>query len=72
MRRLRACHADWAAVNHRLARAGVLAPCHRAGIRTMIWTVDEEAEMKRWLDDPRVAVLITNRPARAVALRGPA
>jgi glycerophosphoryl diester phosphodiesterase len=69
MRRLRACHADWAAVNHRLARAGVLAQCHRAGIKTMIWTVDEDAEMRRWLADSRVTVLITNRPADAVALR---
>ena len=69
VRRLRACHADWAAVNHRLARAGVLAQCHRAGINAMIWTVDEDAEMRRWLADPRVAVLITNRPADAVALR---
>ena len=69
MRRLRACRADWAAVNHRLARAGVLAQCHRAGIKTMIWTVDEDAEMSRWLADPRVTVLITNRAADAVARR---
>ena len=70
MGRLRACGADWVAVNRRLARAGVLAQCHRAGIRTMIWTVDEDAEMRRWLADPRVTVLITNRPDAAVALRG--
>jgi glycerophosphoryl diester phosphodiesterase len=69
MRRLRACRADWAALNHRLARAGVLAQCHRAGIRAMIWTVDQDAEMRRWLADPRVTVLITNRPVDAVALR---
>jgi glycerophosphoryl diester phosphodiesterase len=58
-----------AAVNRPLARAGVLTQCHRAGIKTMIWTVDEDAEMKRWLADPRVTVLITNRPADAVTLR---
>ena len=69
MRRLRACRADWAAVNYQLAWAGVLAQCHRAGIKTMIWTVDEDREMRRWLADPRVTVLITNRPADAVALR---
>jgi glycerophosphoryl diester phosphodiesterase len=69
MRRLRACRADWAAVNHRLAEAGVLAQCHRAGIKTMVWTVDEDLQMRRWLADPRVAVLITNRPAEAVAMR---
>jgi glycerophosphoryl diester phosphodiesterase len=69
MRRIRACRADWVAVNRRLARAGVLAQCHQAGIKAMIWTVDEDAEMGRWLADPRVTVLITSRPAEAVALR---
>jgi hypothetical protein len=32
-------------------------------------TVDEDAGLRRWLTDPRVTVLITNRPADAVALR---
>jgi glycerophosphoryl diester phosphodiesterase len=67
--RLRACRADWVAVNHRLAGAGVLAQCHRAGLKTMIWTVDEDAGIRRWLADPRITVLITNRPADALALR---
>jgi len=35
----------------------------------MVWTVDEDAGMRRWLADPRVAVLITNRPGDAVAMR---
>jgi glycerophosphoryl diester phosphodiesterase len=69
MRRLRACRADWVAVHRRLAAAGVLAQCHRAGIHAMAWTVDEDTEIKRWLSDRRVTVLITNRPADAVALR---
>jgi glycerophosphoryl diester phosphodiesterase len=69
MRRLRACRADWVAVHRRLAAAGVLARCHRAGMKTMIWTVDEDAEIRRWLADPRVTVLITNRPGDAVAMR---
>ena len=69
MRRLRDCRADWVAVHRRLAAAGVLARCHRAGIKTMIWTVDEDAEMRRWLADPRVTVMITNRPGDAVAMR---
>lgn len=69
LRRLRACRADWVAVHRRLAAAGVLAQCHRAGFTTMVWTVDEDAEMRRWLTDRRVTVLITNRPADAVELR---
>jgi len=69
MRRLGACRADWVAVHRRLAAAGVLARCHRAGIKAMVWTVDEDAEIRRWLADPRVTVLITNRPGDAVAMR---
>ena len=69
MPRIRACGADWAAVNRKLAAAGVVGRCHRHGITTMIWTVDEDKEIMRWLSDSRVAVLITNRPAHAVALR---
>jgi glycerophosphoryl diester phosphodiesterase len=69
MRRLRACRADWVAMHRRLAAAGVLAQCHRAGVKAMVWTVDEDAEIKRWLDDRRVTVLITNRPADAIAVR---
>ena len=69
MRRIRACGADWAAVNRQLAAAGALAQCHRAGITAMIWTVDKDKDIMRWLSDSRIAVLITNRPAHAVALR---
>jgi glycerophosphoryl diester phosphodiesterase len=69
MRRIRACRADWVAVHRRLAAGGVLAQCHRAGIKAMVWTVDDDAEIRRWLTDQRVTVLITNRPADAVALR---
>jgi glycerophosphoryl diester phosphodiesterase len=69
MRRIRACSADWAAVNRQLAAAGVLAQCHRNAITAMIWTVNEDKEIMRWLTDSRVTVLITDRPAHAVALR---
>jgi glycerophosphoryl diester phosphodiesterase len=67
--RIRACGADWAAIHHRLARAGVLRRCHRAGISTMVWTVNSDKAISRWLADPRVAVVVTDRPRRAAALR---
>jgi hypothetical protein len=35
----------------------------------MIWTVNEDKEIMRWLADSRVTVLITDRPAHAAALR---
>jgi glycerophosphoryl diester phosphodiesterase len=66
---LRECGADWVAINHRLARLGVLRQCARAGIPAMIWTVNAEPLMRRFLADPGVAVLITDRPREAVRLR---
>lgn len=69
LRRLRACGAQWAALDYRLALAGVLGRCARHGIGTMLWTVDRDAALRRFLKDPRVDVVITNRPARALALR---
>lgn len=68
IRRLRACGASWAAVEHRLALAGVARQCRRRHIKVMVWTVDSEREMRHWLPG-RADVLITNRPAIAVALR---
>jgi glycerophosphoryl diester phosphodiesterase len=67
--RMRACGADWLAVHRRLARANVLRLCGRFGIPAMVWTVNGEPQMQRFLADSRVAVLITDRPRRALSLR---
>jgi len=67
--RMRACGADWLAVHRRLARANVLRLCGRLGVPAMIWTVNGEPEMRRFLADPRVSVLITDRPRHALRLR---
>lgn len=68
--RMRACGADWLAVHRRLARANVLRLCGRFGIPAMVWTVNGEPQMRRFLADPRVTVLITDRPRHALRLRG--
>lgn len=67
--RLRACGADWCAVHQRLALAGVLRQCSRHGISTMVWTVNNDSMITRLLADPRVDVVVTDRPRRAAALR---
>lgn len=67
--RLRACGANWAAVEHRLALAGVQRQCHRHQFKMMVWTVNDEREIRYWLTSHRSDVLITDRPALAVALR---
>ena len=69
LRRIRACGADWVAIHHRLALAGVLGRCYRQNLKTMVWTVNSEAMITRWLADPRVDVLVTDRPRSAIAAR---
>ncbi|WP_328874894.1 glycerophosphodiester phosphodiesterase family protein [Streptomyces sp. NBC_00287] len=70
MRRVRACGAGGVAVHQQLARASVLREATRNGLFTMVWTVNDDTLMRTFLDHPRVDVLITDRPRRAVALRG--
>jgi len=61
--------ADWAVVYRRLARTGVLAECRRRRIKTAVWTVNTDKDLAQWLASPDVDLLITDRPARAIALR---
>lgn len=67
--RVRACGADWVAANYQMARPGMIKACHRHGVGLMVWTVDADHLIDRFLTDPRVDVLITNRPRYAVARR---
>jgi glycerophosphoryl diester phosphodiesterase len=67
--RLQACGADWAAAEHRLAFAGVQRQCRRHQFKVMVWTVNDEREIRYWLASHRADVLITDQPALAVALR---
>jgi glycerophosphoryl diester phosphodiesterase len=67
--RVLASRADVAVVHHRLARTDLLAECRRRGIKTMVWTVNGDQALAGWLASPYVDVLVTDRPARAIALR---
>jgi len=67
--RLRRCHADFAAIHQRLAGLRVLDYCAQANMPAWVWTVDDEVTMARLMRDPRVAVLITNRPDLALRIR---
>lgn len=64
-----AAGAGWAVVHERLARAGALVECRRRGLATMVWTVNDDAALARWLGCPDVDVVVTDRPRRAAALR---
>ncbi|GLW62297.1 hypothetical protein Arub01_05410 [Actinomadura rubrobrunea] len=61
--------ADMVALNHRLARVGVLRQCARAGVPAMVWTVNARPLLRRFLADPRVAVIVTDHPHTALRLR---
>lgn len=69
LRRIRACGADWVAVNYRLARLGVTRACHQQGVGIMVWTVDAGPLIDQFLLDRRIDVLITNRPRQATRRR---
>jgi glycerophosphoryl diester phosphodiesterase len=69
VQRLRRCGAGWAAINYRLGQFGVISRCRRNGIAVMVWTVDSDKLIDRYLADQRVAVLVTNRPQHAVRRR---
>lgn len=64
-----AVRADWAVVQERLADAGALADCRSRGLRTMVWIVNDDTALARWLSSPDVDVLVTDRPRRAAELR---
>ena len=66
---VQASGAGWVAMNYRYARPAVLDRCVAAGLRIMVWTVNDDRRLARFLGDPRVAVVVTDRPGHAVALR---
>jgi glycerophosphoryl diester phosphodiesterase len=66
---VQASGASWVAMSYRYARPEVLDRCVAAGLRIMVWTVNGDRRLARLLSDPRVAVVVTDRPEHAVALR---
>jgi glycerophosphoryl diester phosphodiesterase len=66
---VRASGASWVAMNYRYARPAVLDRCRAAGLQIMVWTVNDDRRLTQLLADPRVAVVVTDRPEHAVALR---
>lgn len=68
-RRLKRCRADFVAAHRQLARIRLLRYCARTRIPIWVWTVDDEAEIAYFLNDPRVTAVITNRPDIALRLR---
>ena len=67
--RLKRSHADFVAAHQQLARIRLLRYCALRRMAVWVWTVDEEAEILRFMADRRVTTLITNRPDIALRFR---
>ena len=60
--------ADYLAPHYRLAGLGVLRRAAAAGLPCLVWTVNSPALIRRYATDPRVAAIITDVAAQAVAI----
>jgi len=67
--RLKRSQADFVAAHQQLARIRLLRYCHGKGLPVWVWTVDRTEEIARFMADPRVTTLITNRPDVALRMR---
>lgn len=67
--RLERSNADFVAAHQQLARIRLLGYCKRKRLPVWVWTVDETKEIARFMADPRVTTLITNRPDVALRFR---
>jgi glycerophosphoryl diester phosphodiesterase len=70
--RLKRSHADFVAAHQQLARIRLLGYCARRRMAAWVWTVDDEHEIARFMADPRVTTLVTNRPDVALRFKSPA
>jgi glycerophosphoryl diester phosphodiesterase len=67
-RRLRETGVDFLAPQASLARAGLLDWAAGRGLSSWVWTVNDMRPLRVLLADMRVAAVITDRPARALAI----
>jgi glycerophosphoryl diester phosphodiesterase len=56
------CHKD-------LARVWIARRARRRGLPLLVWTVNTPIELRRWLVDPQIWAVTTDRPRTALALR---
>ena len=61
--------ADFLALDQRYVDEETLLFCEHNGIPIWIWTVDDIEKLKRYLHDPRIEAVITNRPDLALRIR---
>jgi glycerophosphoryl diester phosphodiesterase len=64
----RKVRADYLAPHFRLAGLGVVRRAAAAGLPCLVWTVNEPELIRRYAADPRIAAIITDETARALAI----
>jgi glycerophosphoryl diester phosphodiesterase len=68
-RRIRACDANLVVCHRQIAKLRVANWARRWGLPILVWTVDDEDELRYWLRDGRAWLITTNFPRRAGELR---
>jgi glycerophosphoryl diester phosphodiesterase len=63
------CRADLLAIHYVHLLTALPERAAARGLPLFVWTVDDDARLRRVLRDPRVACVITGRPVRARELR---
>lgn len=61
--------ASFLAPHAALARGGLLTWAAERGLDSYVWTVNDRRALRALIADPRVAAVITDRPARALQAR---
>lgn len=67
--RVRLSGANLVVAHRTVARLWLRSYARRRGLPLVVWTVDEPAELTRWMNDPATWIVTTNYPARAFAAR---
>lgn len=67
--RIRLSRANLVVAHKSLAKLSLKRYARRRGLPLLVWTVDQPAELARWVNDPDVWMVTTNYPERALAAR---
>ncbi len=66
---IRECNATGIAVEWRLATPALLYYARRHSLTVMVWTINKDWQIKHFIRNKAVDVIITDRPAAAMAIR---
>lgn len=68
-RRLKACQANLIVAHKQLAKLTLARLAQKLDVPLLVWTVDDDDELRAWLSDNRAWLVTSNFPRRAVDIR---